>query len=227
MSQRSSPRVLLGSLFFLVLAPGTVAGLIPFWLTRRRGDTPNVDASVLGLAGAAMALAGLASLLDSFGRFVFVGLGTPAPVAPPTRLVVSGQYRYVRNPMYVAVLVIVLGQGLVLGSSVLLGYAALLWLLFHIFVVLYEEPTLALRFGAPYRVYCQNVRRWWPRVRPWHARRSSGKGTAPGEGDPGRAGEHGDRVMPSCRGHPSRHPRVANAVTGAVPKERGRGSAGR
>ena len=113
-----------------------------------------------------MILAGLGSLLDSFARFVFVGLGTPAPVAPPTRLVVSGQYRHVRNPMYVAVLAIVIGQGLVLGSGVL-RYAALLWLLFHAFVVLYEEPRLGSRFGAPCEVYRRNVRRWWPRTKPW------------------------------------------------------------
>jgi len=98
---------------------------------------------------------------------VFVGLGTPAPVAPPARLVVSGQYRYVRNPMYVAVVTIVIGEALVLGRAVLLAYAALLWLFFTLFVVLYEEPALAEKFGASYVAYRKNVRRWWPRRRPW------------------------------------------------------------
>jgi protein-S-isoprenylcysteine O-methyltransferase Ste14 len=165
---------LLGSFLFLVLAPGTVAGWLPFWLTGWRVEQPFLDAPVLRLAGTFMACAGLASLLDSFARFVFVGLGTPAPVAPPTRLVISGQYRYVRNPMYVAVLALVLGQGLVLGSRVLLWYAALLALLFHLFVILYEEPTLGSQFGVPYRVYCQNVRRWWPRARPWDGGEADG-----------------------------------------------------
>jgi protein-S-isoprenylcysteine O-methyltransferase Ste14 len=99
-----------------------------------------------------------------------VRLGTPAPVAPPTRLVVAGQYRHVRNPMYVATLVIVIGQGLVLWSAALLGYAVLLWVLFHLFVVFYEEPALGTRFGASYDAYRRNVRRWWPRIRPWAAR---------------------------------------------------------
>jgi protein-S-isoprenylcysteine O-methyltransferase Ste14 len=169
MSERGGPRRLVGSLLFLVLAPGTVVGLVPFWLTRWRVERPLLGAPILRVAGAALVCAGLASLLDSFARFVFVGLGTPAPIAPPRRLVVSGQYRHVRNPMYVAVLAVVIGQGLVLGSGVLLWYAVLLWLLFHAFVVLYEEPRLGSRFGASYREYCRNVRRWWPRVRPWAA----------------------------------------------------------
>jgi protein-S-isoprenylcysteine O-methyltransferase Ste14 len=166
-SESRAPGRLVASLLFFALAPGTVAGLIPFWLTGWRVDKPFPGASLLRVAGAAMVLAGLASLLDSFARFVLVGLGTPAPVAPPTRLVVSGQYRHVRNPMYVAILIIVVGQGLVLGKGVLLEYAALLWLLFHLFVVLYEEPGLASRFGASYQAYRRSVRRWWPRVTPW------------------------------------------------------------
>jgi len=160
---------LVASVLFLVLVPGTVVGLVPYWLTRWRVEEPFLGVTGVRALGALMVLAGLGSLLDSFARFVFVGRGTPAPVAPPTRLVVSDQYRYVRNPMYVAVLAIVIGQGLVLGSGALLQYAALLWLLFHAFVLLYEEPRLGSRFGASYDVYRRNVRRWWPRVKPWAA----------------------------------------------------------
>ena len=167
MSERRAPWILAGALVFFVLAPGTVAGLIPFWLTGWRVERPFLDASILRVAGACVIVAGVGSLLDSFARFVFVGLGTPAPVAPPTHLVVSGQYRHVRNPMYVAILVIVIGQSLVLGSGDLLQYAALLWLVFHMFVVLYEEPRLSSRFGPSYQAYRQNVGRWLPRVRPW------------------------------------------------------------
>jgi protein-S-isoprenylcysteine O-methyltransferase Ste14 len=165
----SRPWNLVASLVFLALVPGTVVGLVPYWLTRWRVEEPFLGVTGVRALGALMVLAGLASLLDSFARFVFVGRGTPAPVAPPTRLVVSGQYRHVRNPMYVAVLALVAGQGLVLGSGVLLAYAALLWLFFHLFVVLYEEPHLASRFGESYREYCRNVTRWCPRVRPWPA----------------------------------------------------------
>ena len=169
MSKRRRLWAVMGSLLFLVLAPGTVAGLIPFWLTGWRVEESVSGDSILRVAGAPMIVAGLVSLLDSFARFAVVGLGTPAPVAPPTRLVVSGQYRYVRNPMYVAILVIVIGQGLVLGSGALLRYAAFLWFLFHMFVVLYEEPTLGSQFEASYEAYRRKVRRWWPRTRPWGA----------------------------------------------------------
>ena len=88
-------------------------------------------------------------------------------MAPPTQLVVSGQYRHVRNPMYVAVLAIVLGQSLVLGSARLLAYAALVWLVVHAWVLGYEEPKLTRTFGAAYREYREKVGRWWPRARPW------------------------------------------------------------
>jgi len=158
---------IIASLLFLVLAPGTIAGLIPFWLTGWEMGEPFLGMIILRTMGAFMVFIAAGSLLESFGRFVFVGLGTPAPVAPPARLVVSGQYRHVRNPMYAAVLVIVIGQSLVLGSRVLLQYAVFLWFLFHLFVVLYEEPRLDSQFGASYQSYRLNVSRWLPRLTPW------------------------------------------------------------
>ncbi|MDP9219457.1 MAG: isoprenylcysteine carboxylmethyltransferase family protein, partial [Actinomycetota bacterium] len=94
--------------------------------------------------------------------------GTPAPVAPTERLVVGGDYRYVRNPMYVAVVAIVLGQALVFGSVALLGYAVAIWLFMASFVRWYEEPMLRRTYGADYARYCDAVRAWWPRLRPWH-----------------------------------------------------------
>ncbi len=158
-----------GSLVFLVLAPGTVAGAVPYWLTGWRPGTAALDARVLRAAGLGLLLAGLASLLESFARFAIVGCGTPAPPVPTRCLVVSGQYRHVRNPMYVAVLAIVLGQALMLARVVLLEYAALLAVGFHLFVVFYEERVLATRFGGSYAEYCRHVRRWWPRLQPWAA----------------------------------------------------------
>jgi protein-S-isoprenylcysteine O-methyltransferase Ste14 len=166
---RAGKRVwpLLGSLLFLIVAPGTLAGWIPFWLTNWRVDPPFLGLSILPFVGAVLALAGTASLVESFARFAFVGRGTPAPVAPPSQLVVSGQYRYVRNPIYVAVVAIVLGQSLILGSGVLLRYAGVLLVFFHLWVVLYEEQELSARFGQSYAEYRNSVRRWWPRVSPW------------------------------------------------------------
>ena len=110
---------------------------------------------------------GLPVLLDSFARFALQGLGTPAPVAPPSRLVITGLYRYVRNPMYVAVVSLILGQGLFFGNVRLLEYAAAVWLGFHLFVLLYEEPTLRQSFGADYQQFCANVPRWIPRLKSW------------------------------------------------------------
>jgi protein-S-isoprenylcysteine O-methyltransferase Ste14 len=159
----------IGSLVFLVVVPGTVAGWVPHWLTGWRMQPPLLGVSALRPAGGILIGLGLTSLLDSFARFALVGLGTPAPIAAPTRLVVSGQYRHVRNPMYVAVLAITSGQGLLLGSTAVLWYTFFLWFLVFAFVVIYEEPTLARQFGPSYEAYRRNVRRWWPRVKPWRA----------------------------------------------------------
>ena len=158
---------LLGSLVFFVIAPGTVAGLVPYALTKWRVQPPLLGSSAVRVVGVILAAVGVASLVDCFARFAIEGRGTPAPVAPPETLVVSGLYRQVRNPMYVAVLAIVVGQALLLGSVTLLAYAGALWLLFHGFVVLYEEPNLRRRFGPSYAAYRANVGRWWPRITPW------------------------------------------------------------
>jgi protein-S-isoprenylcysteine O-methyltransferase Ste14 len=86
---------------------------------------------------------------------------------PPERLVITGSYRYVRNPMYVALVSIVLGEALLLGQRVLLVYALLIWVCFQLFVLAYEEPTLKRRYGQQYENYRRSVRRWLPRARPW------------------------------------------------------------
>jgi protein-S-isoprenylcysteine O-methyltransferase Ste14 len=158
---------LLGSLVFLIVAPGTVAGLIPLWISRWRVQRPFLGAADLRLLGAALVVLGGAALLDSFARFALRGLGTPAPVAPPRHLVVTGLYRHVRNPMYTGLVAAILGQALLFGDAALLGYALLVWLAVHLFVVLYEEPTLARTFGDEYAAFRANVPRWIPRVRGW------------------------------------------------------------
>ena len=108
-------------------------------------------------------LLGLPLFVTFLGRFVREGHGTPAPVAAPERLVVGGAFRYVRNPGYVAVVSMVVGQGLLFASKPILAYAAGLALAFHLFVVLYEEPALRGRFGEQYASYCRRVPRWIPR----------------------------------------------------------------
>ena len=97
------------------------------------------------------------------------GLGTPAPIAPTQNLVVTGLYRYVRNPIYIAVVCVTAGQALLFGDGRLLLYGAAVWLAFHLFVVLYEEPTLQGEFGMEYETFRANVPRWIPRLTPWRA----------------------------------------------------------
>ena len=153
-----------GSAVFLVIAPGVVAGLIPWWLTGWRiGAAYPVPVRV---TGAVLTAAGAAVLLGAFAQFAVQGRGTPAPPAPPEQLVVRGLYRYVRNPMYLAVLAVITGQAILLGRPVLLGYAAVVAAAFVAFVYGYEQPTLARRYGAQYQAYRQDVPGWWPRLRP-------------------------------------------------------------
>jgi protein-S-isoprenylcysteine O-methyltransferase Ste14 len=160
-------RAAAGSLIFLVVAPGTTAVLIPWLLTRWRVEEATALWVPLRVAGAVLVVAGAAVLLQAFARFVREGLGTPAPVAPPEQLVVGGLFRYVRNPMYLAVLAMIVGQAALLWRAVLLLYAAGFALVVAAFVHWYEEPTLRARFGAPYEAYRRAVPGWWPRLRPW------------------------------------------------------------
>ena len=158
-------RAALGSLVFLAVAPGVVAGLLPWLLTGWRAE--RAVPLPVRLAGFALVVAGVAALLQAFVRFVAEGIGTPAPVAPTQRLVVGGLYRYVRNPMYLAVGAAIVGQALILGRPGLLLYALAFGVAVAAFVQLYEEPTLTRQFGAEYDSYRRAVPAWWPRRRPW------------------------------------------------------------
>jgi protein-S-isoprenylcysteine O-methyltransferase Ste14 len=159
-----------GSATFLVLAPGTVMVYVPWTICSWRLGPPLLEFPPFRVVGVLMIMAGLPVMLDSFARFAMQGLGTPAPVAPPRHLVVTGLYRYVRNPMYVAGLLLVLGQALLFGSSRLLEYGLLLWLASFVFVVLYEEPALQRKFGKEYEDFCAHVPRWIPRLKPFEHR---------------------------------------------------------
>ena len=152
-----------GSSLFFALAPGVVAGVIPWWATGWDAEPVWLPLRVLG---ALVLAAGAGVLVHAFARFVAEGLGTPAPVAPTQHLVVGGLYRWVRNPMYVAVVSCVAGQALLFGSLGLALYAGGLLALFMAFVRGYEEPTLSRQFGSEYEAYCLAVPGWWPRARP-------------------------------------------------------------
>jgi protein-S-isoprenylcysteine O-methyltransferase Ste14 len=150
---------------FFALAPGTVAGLVPWMLTGWRPDAAFGHWLPARVAGIVILVAGAAFLVHAFGRFVVEGLGTPSPTAPPAHLVVGGVYRYVRNPMYLAVIAAVLGQALVLWRPVLLGYGVIVAAAMVAFVVGYEQPALTRQFGDEYTAYRRNVPGWVPRIR--------------------------------------------------------------
>jgi protein-S-isoprenylcysteine O-methyltransferase Ste14 len=158
---------IVGSAIFLVIAPGSVAGWVPWWISGWRMQPPFFGLVIFRFLGAILVAVGATGLLDSFARFAIQGLGTPAPVFPTRHLVVTGLYRYVRNPMYVGVVSVILGQGLILGNARLLDYGGIVWVLFHAFVLAYEEPTLRAGFDSKYRDFCAHVPRWIPRLTPW------------------------------------------------------------
>lgn len=156
---------ILGTLTFLGLAPGTVAGLVPWWMTGwHRSADQMPEGAIATTLGVVLIALGTGVLLESFARFALVGRGTPAPALPTRNLVVTGLYRHVRNPMYLAVVALVIGQGLLFAHVNLLIYGACLWLVFHNFVVIYEEPTLRRAFPEGYERYVATVSRWRPRL---------------------------------------------------------------
>jgi|HubBroStandDraft_5_1064220.scaffolds.fasta_scaffold00248_9 protein-S-isoprenylcysteine O-methyltransferase Ste14 len=158
---------LVGTALFLVLAPGCVAGLLPWWICRWQFRTPFAGYAQLRVIGVVIIAAGAFVVLDSFARFALQGVGTPAPVFPTKHLVVKGFYRFVRNPMYAAVVAVILGQALLFGDVRVFEYALFAWLVAHLFVLTYEEPTLRKTFGAKYESFRANVPRWIPRLTPW------------------------------------------------------------
>ena len=151
-----------GSAVFFVVAPGVVAGLVPWWLTGWRFEPFWPP---LRVVGGLLVIGAVAVLLGAFVQFVVEGIGTPAPVAETQHLVVRGLYRYLRNPMYVAVITAVVGQALLFGRLGLLTYAAIVGATMFAFVRLYEEPRLSERFGDEYAAYRRAVPGWWPRLR--------------------------------------------------------------
>jgi protein-S-isoprenylcysteine O-methyltransferase Ste14 len=156
-----------GTFLFFLVAPGVVAGLVPWWISGWHIRPPFLGWQSQRAVGIVLIALGAPVLVDSFVRFALEGRGTPAPILPTEHLVVTGLYRFVRNPMYVGVLAVIFGQGLLLGDTRVLRYGAVVWLAFFLFVIGYEEPTLRRTFGEEYERFCANVPRWIPRLRPW------------------------------------------------------------
>lgn len=150
------------SLLFTVVVPGTVAGWVPLAILR---DAPLAGAGFLRWLGVAPLAAGLAIYAWCVTDFATQGRGTPAPIDPPTELVRRGLYGVTRNPMYVGVIAVLAGEAWLFASLPLALYAAGVLACFHLFVTLYEEPTLRRSFGEAYERYCAAVPRWLPRRR--------------------------------------------------------------
>jgi len=154
-------KLFIKNLLFVVVAPGSIAGWIPRYLVRRWGlAVPPFGP--LQAVGIVLMAAGGAVLLLCVYEFAVTGRATPAPIDAPRVLVVQGLYRYVRNPMYVGVLTALGGWSLLFASRDLALYGLAVWLGFHLFVMLYEEPVLHAKFGDQYAHYRANVSRWLP-----------------------------------------------------------------
>lgn len=154
--------------FVVFVGPGPLTVLVPWLLSGWELREPLLGWTWLRALGIGLLAVGIPVLAESVARFVWKGRGTLTPAVPTQHLVVSGLYRFVRNPMYVGVVTVIVGEALLLGSGDVLIYSAVVALGFHLFVVLYEEPTLRRTYGPEYDAYCAHVRRWIPRVVPAH-----------------------------------------------------------
>jgi protein-S-isoprenylcysteine O-methyltransferase Ste14 len=148
------------TLLFTIVAPGMVGVYIPY---RLRGPGPHAI-STLGVIGLAPIVVGVAIYLWCAWDFAAFGKATPFPLDAPKQLVARGLYRFIRNPMYVGVLLVIFGQALWFGSLATLWYGLGISLMFHLFVILYEEPALRRQFGEPYTRYLNTVPRWIPKL---------------------------------------------------------------
>ena len=160
-------KVAVSVLFTLFGGPGILLVLIPWRATHFK--VPATQPRWLVGSCVAVILVGLVPLLESIWRFVVVGRGTLVPALPPEHLVVSGFYRYVRNPMYTGVLMVILAQAVLFQSRSIWIEFVTVWVAIELFVRLYEEPKLLRTFGEEYATYRKHVRRWLPRFAPWQA----------------------------------------------------------
>jgi protein-S-isoprenylcysteine O-methyltransferase Ste14 len=153
--------VALKTLIFTIVVPGTVAGVVPWLLLQQPGEG-TLEIPSIWLLGLLPLLLGIGLYFWCAGAFTFIGKGTPAPLDAPKFLVREGPYQWVRNPMYLAVLSVVIGEAMLFHSLLLVGYALLVWMAVHLFVVFVEEPSLRRQFGESYETYLRMVARWLP-----------------------------------------------------------------
>ncbi len=161
-----APWLVVKNAVFTILVPGTITVLLPYWILA--GDTGAAigDWTWLEVLGIGVIGLGLGVYLRCLWSFAAYGGATPAPVDAPKVLVVEGLYRYVRNPMYLGVFATIVGEALLFRAIELAAYAGVCWLVWHLVVVFYEEPTLQRDQDEPYVRYRNTVPRWWPRLTP-------------------------------------------------------------
>ena len=152
----------LKTLLFSIVVPGTVAGFIPYSIISRQPESISPHPGLFRFLGLLPIAAGALLYCWCAWDFTFAGEGTPAPFDPPKKLVARGPYRYLRNPMYLAVCLVVTGEALLFQSTRLLNYLVFIFLGFNVLVIFYEEPTLRRKFGESYERYCKSVARWLP-----------------------------------------------------------------
>lgn len=155
---------LLKTAIFTIIMPGSITGLFPYLIISSQVSRLPLPFGLQQYTGGIFILTGISIYVWCALDFALAGKGTPAPIDPPKNLVIRGAYRYVRNPMYVAVMAVLIGESLFFASSALLMYAATVFVGFNLFVILYEEPVLTGKFGELYKDYCERVPRWLPRV---------------------------------------------------------------
>jgi protein-S-isoprenylcysteine O-methyltransferase Ste14 len=153
--------LLLRNLLFTILQPGLVAGLFPYLLLKLEGKTFLVNTwTIWQFAGIIVMFSGFFILIICILRFATEGKGTLSPIDPTKKLVIKGLYKYSRNPMYVGVVLLLIGEAVFWQSFVLAGYAVVVFVVFNLFIRFHEEPRLKKDFGTEYEQYLQKVRRW-------------------------------------------------------------------
>jgi protein-S-isoprenylcysteine O-methyltransferase Ste14 len=151
----------LRNLFFTILQPGIVAGLIPYLFVKNQwGDVFTSEFEFFHYSAIILFILGFFSMLNCIYRFASEGRGTLSPVDPTKKLVISGLYKYSRNPMYIGVILMLFAESILFESNALWIYSALVFIGFNLFILFHEEPRLRKDFGQEYLDYCRKVRRW-------------------------------------------------------------------
>jgi protein-S-isoprenylcysteine O-methyltransferase Ste14 len=155
--------LLLKNIIFTIIFPGAVGIYLPLYLVGQSKKLLWQPWSILQIVALIPMITGAVIYFWCLWNFMIKGKGTPLPIDAPKSLVVQGLYRYIRNPMYVGVLLVIAGWAIFFWTINLLVYGIAVWIIFHLFALVIEEPILKRKFGSDYEEYCRNVGRWLPK----------------------------------------------------------------